>query len=105
MPIFVFQFKVKPASGYHLTVKHGYAGVYVRGDKLEESNVKAREYVASYHWIISAVATDGFAYNPSLHDLPDEASELCRLAQQNGAAMGIAAVGFAPDGGNADLKN
>jgi hypothetical protein len=98
VPIFIFQFKVTPESGYHLTVKHGYAGVYVRADELEESKRKAREYTATYHWIISEVVIDGFEYNPELHGLQHEAVELYRLAKQNGASIGIAAVGFAPDG-------
>ena len=92
-------------AGYHRTAKHGYAGVYVQGDKLDESEIRAREYVATRHWIISSVEADGFAYNPELHHLPDEASALCRHAQQNGAAMGVAVVGFDPNGNSADLNN
>jgi hypothetical protein len=91
--------------GYHLTVKHAFAGVYVLGEKLEDGEIIAREYISKRHWIISGVEADGFAYNPALHDLPDEASALCHYAQQNGAAMGLVAVGFAPDGGSADLRN
>lgn len=98
MPIFVFHFKVKPIPGHHLTVKHGYAAVYVRANDLTEADAKAREHVAFKQWTVSEVAEAAFAYNPALHDLPEEAARLCRHAESNGVAIGVAAVGFAPDG-------
>lgn len=97
MPIFVFHFKAKPKSGFHLTIKLANIAAYVRAENLEEARKRGREYISSYHWIISSVVTDGFEYNPVLHELPDEALQLCRQAKQYGAAIGVAAVGIDPN--------
>jgi hypothetical protein len=94
MKIFVFHFKVKPEQGYHMTIKHGYAGVYVRAKNLAAASTAAREYVTSHHWIVSSVVADGVVFNSEIHDLADEALSLYHKARQTGAAMGIAAVGF-----------
>lgn len=98
MAIFIIQFKVKPEPGHHLTAKYAYCTVYVRAINPAEAEIRAREYVAKYHWIVSSIEADAFAFDPELHDLTDETLAIYQHAQEKGAAMGTYVKGIDPDG-------
>jgi hypothetical protein len=98
--IFVFNFDVKPETGFHLSTAGGNATVYCQGASLNEALKRAMAHVAERHWKISGKATDAFEYNPELHGLHGEGLKLCRQAQLSGIAMGVVARGFDPNLGS-----